>query len=155
VREEFVVKPLSDFFSWAPTAKFCLTRQPRIFSSVGIISYRIFPATSIMILCAVLLKVISLQYSHLIKTVSLLHMKLAFLSPISFRSILMSFPERNVDLQCGVLFSGVPSQGCCVFYAYYISQPGHALVQLVEALRYKPEGRKFDSQWSHWNFSLT
>ena len=23
------------------------------------------------------------------------------------------------------------------------------------ALRYKPEGRGFDSQWCHWNFSLT
>ena len=27
--------------------------------------------------------------------------------------------------------------------------------QLVEALRYKPEGRGFDSRWYHWNFSLT
>ena len=26
---------------------------------------------------------------------------------------------------------------------------------LVQALRYKPEGRQFDSQWCHWNFSLT
>ena len=25
-------------------------------------------------------------------------------------------------------------------------------VQLVEALRYKPEGRGFDSRWCHWNF---
>ena len=32
---------------------------------------------------------------------------------------------------------------------------GHAVAQLVEALRYKPEGRGFDSQLSHWNFSLT
>ena len=29
------------------------------------------------------------------------------------------------------------------------------VVQLVEALRYKPEGRGFDSRWCHWNFSLT
>jgi hypothetical protein len=29
------------------------------------------------------------------------------------------------------------------------------VVQLVEALRYKPEGRKFESLWCHWNFSLT
>jgi len=29
------------------------------------------------------------------------------------------------------------------------------LVQLVEALRYKPEGRRFDSPWFHWIFSLT
>jgi len=29
------------------------------------------------------------------------------------------------------------------------------MVQFVEALRYKPEGRRFDSRWCHWNFSLT
>ena len=32
---------------------------------------------------------------------------------------------------------------------------GHAVAQLVEALRYKSEGRGFDSQWFHWIFSLT
>jgi len=32
---------------------------------------------------------------------------------------------------------------------------GHAVAHLVEALRYKPEGRGFDSQWCHKNFSLT
>ena len=31
---------------------------------------------------------------------------------------------------------------------------GHAVAQLVEALRYKPEGRVFDSRWSHWDISL-
>jgi len=30
----------------------------------------------------------------------------------------------------------------------------HAVAQLVEALRYKSEGRGFDSQWRYWNFSL-
>jgi hypothetical protein len=29
------------------------------------------------------------------------------------------------------------------------------VAQLVEALRYKPEVRGFDSRWCHWNFSLT
>jgi hypothetical protein len=29
------------------------------------------------------------------------------------------------------------------------------VAQLVEALRYKPKGRGFDSRWCHWNFSLT
>jgi len=29
------------------------------------------------------------------------------------------------------------------------------MAQLIEALRYKPEGRVFDSRWYHWNFSLT
>jgi hypothetical protein len=32
---------------------------------------------------------------------------------------------------------------------------GRVVAQLVEALRYKPEGRGFDSRWCHWNFSLT
>jgi len=32
---------------------------------------------------------------------------------------------------------------------------GNAVAQLVEALRYTPEGREFDSRWCHWNFSLT
>jgi hypothetical protein len=31
----------------------------------------------------------------------------------------------------------------------------HAVAQLVEALRYKPEGRGFDCRCCHWNFSLT
>jgi len=29
------------------------------------------------------------------------------------------------------------------------------VAQLVEALRYKPEGCGFDSRWCHWIFSLT
>jgi hypothetical protein len=29
------------------------------------------------------------------------------------------------------------------------------VAQLVEVLRYKPEGRRFDSRFCHWNFSLT
>jgi hypothetical protein len=34
---------------------------------------------------------------------------------------------------------------------------GGAVVEaaVVEALRYKPEGRRIDSRWYHWNFSLT
>jgi hypothetical protein len=32
---------------------------------------------------------------------------------------------------------------------------GHLVAQLVEALRYKPEGSGFDSPWFHWNISLT
>jgi hypothetical protein len=30
-----------------------------------------------------------------------------------------------------------------------------AVAQLVEVLRYKLEGRGFDSWWCHWNFLLT
>jgi hypothetical protein len=32
---------------------------------------------------------------------------------------------------------------------------GHAVAQLVEALRYKPERRGFDSRWCQWNVWLT
>jgi len=31
----------------------------------------------------------------------------------------------------------------------------HAVAQLIEALRYKTEGRGFDYRWWQWNFSLT
>jgi hypothetical protein len=31
----------------------------------------------------------------------------------------------------------------------------YAVVQVVEALGYNPEGRRFYSQWCRWNFSLT
>jgi hypothetical protein len=31
---------------------------------------------------------------------------------------------------------------------------GHAVAQLIEALRYKPEGRGSDSRWCRRNFSL-
>ena len=36
---------------------------------------------------------------------------------------------------------------------YSVKYP--SVAQLVEALRYKPEGRGFDSRWCHWKFSLT
>jgi hypothetical protein len=38
---------------------------------------------------------------------------------------------------------------------YKGSQRGTPLVaQLVAALRYKPEGRGFDSRWCHWKFFI-
>jgi hypothetical protein len=41
----------------------------------------------------------------------------------------------------------------------YLNRPqlstGHPVAQLVEALRYKPEGRRFDFRYCPWNFSLT
>jgi len=45
-----------------------------------------------------------------------------------------------------------------IFFSLYsvIMKPrGHAVAQLVQALRYKPEGRWFDSRLCHWNFPLT
>jgi hypothetical protein len=36
----------------------------------------------------------------------------------------------------------------------WVFKRGHAVAQVVDALRYKPEGRGFGSLWCHWNFSL-
>jgi hypothetical protein len=35
-----------------------------------------------------------------------------------------------------------------ILFSIYI-QRGHAVAQLVETLRYKPEGRGLDSRWCH------
>jgi hypothetical protein len=47
----------------------------------------------------------------------------------------------------GYTFQNIISTGTEVFV-------GYAVAQLVEALRYKPEGRGFDYRWGHWNFSV-
>jgi hypothetical protein len=44
---------------------------------------------------------------------------------------------------------------CKYSVALSVNCYGHVVKQFVEALRYKPEGRGFDSRWGHWNFSLT
>ena len=36
----------------------------------------------------------------------------------------------------------------------YDHHKGHAVAQLVEALRYMPEGRGFDSRWCHSIFFI-
>jgi hypothetical protein len=41
------------------------------------------------------------------------------------------------------------------FYRNLLIKWGHAVAHLVEAVRYKPEGRGFDSRWCHWNYTLT
>jgi len=44
--------------------------------------------------------------------------------------------------------------GTCTIKCSASLRADHAVAQLVEALRYKPVGRGFDSRWCHWNFSL-
>jgi hypothetical protein len=46
-------------------------------------------------------------------------------------------------------------EGNRILFRVEPGSPGYAVAQLVEALRYKPEGRGFDSRCSHWNFSVT
>jgi hypothetical protein len=50
------------------------------------------------------------------------------------------------------LFVFMENQASLVFTSALHLLRGGAV---VEALRYKPEGREFDSRWCHWNFSLT
>jgi len=45
---------------------------------------------------------------------------------------------------------------CYTVLITYGTTPGAgACHNTVEALRYNTEGRGFNSQWCHWNFSLT
>jgi hypothetical protein len=41
-----------------------------------------------------------------------------------------------------------------IFSSVLLDVRGHAVAHLVEALRYKPEGRGFHSRWCHCYFSL-
>ena len=52
-------------------------------------------------------------------------------------------------LHC-MLPEGTSSQNSVLLYSMW----GRGGV-VVKALRYKPAGRGFDSQWCHWNFSVT
>jgi len=42
---------------------------------------------------------------------------------------------------------------CYFIYLHFTFGSGGG--RLVEAMRYKPEGRGFDPSWCHWNFLLT
>ena len=48
----------------------------------------------------------------------------------------------------------VTAGDCALFLWKTKGKLGHPVEQLLETLRYKPEGRGFDSRWRHWNFSL-
>jgi hypothetical protein len=44
---------------------------------------------------------------------------------------------------------------CCDLMYPSRNVRGYMVAQLVEALRYKPKCRGFNSRWSNWNFSVT
>jgi len=76
------------------------------------------------------------------------------------REILLRLSQeghRVVSNQVGIVV--LKTQGSLEMSAllgYYVAYSSkYAVVQLLEALRYKPEGRGFDSRWCHWNFLLT
>jgi hypothetical protein len=41
-----------------------------------------------------------------------------------------------------------------IIYAQLYMCTVYVVAQLIEALRYKPEGRGFNSRWCQWNFSI-
>jgi hypothetical protein len=59
--------------------------------------------------------------------------------------------KRFSGHKCAVTAQFVPIFTLFAVWVFMV----RAVAQLVEALRYKPEGRGFDSRWCHWNFSLT
>jgi hypothetical protein len=67
----------------------------------------------------------------------------------------------NISKDCGAfIFSCKSFTASCMcmlilWFFYALVLIGYTVVQLVEALCYKPEGRRFNSWWCHWNFSLT
>ena len=67
--------------------------------------------------------------------------------------------NENHHTNFKILFPGVafPSKSSMSESSntYPNMQWARAMAQLVEALRYKAEGRGFDSRWCHWNSSWT
>jgi hypothetical protein len=72
---------------------------------------------------------------------------------------LSSFYNFEMHLQCKISWQASSSllwwTSTSLLKKPATSIRGHAVAQLVEALRYKPEGRGFDSRWINWNFSVT
>jgi hypothetical protein len=55
----------------------------------------------------------------------------------------------------GALTSRTPQGNVGLFRGYFTLPTvcGHAVAQLVAALRFNPEGHGFDSQWGPWDFT--
>jgi hypothetical protein len=68
----------------------------------------------------------------------------------------VNFSSRFASLEWVQKLRGFISSAfkLCLISIYHDDGLGHAVAQLIEALRYKPEGRGFDSRCCHWNFSL-
>jgi hypothetical protein len=66
--------------------------------------------------------------------------------------VIMELLQIFTLYQYTLLVSTQSVRKCSLFTSPSV-QEGHAVVQVVEGLRYKSEGRGFDSRWFHWNFS--
>jgi len=59
---------------------------------------------------------------------------------------LVILKSRNIDIRKARWVSFK------IFMLFNTKTLGPPVAQLVEAIRYQPEGRGFDSRWCHWNF---
>jgi len=72
------------------------------------------------------------------------------------QSVNLSPLRRLIERQALPLFIlqfGLLDEGA--IYCTTYKRSGNRGSTVVKALRYKSEGRWFDSRWCHWNFSLT
>ena len=92
-----------------------------------------------------------LQILHMFQVTRYVGIITEIFKHVNYHLGLMLFPRyiEVITTECTVHFMN------CSFSHSFIYTGGHAVAQLVEALRYKPEGCGFDSRWCHWNFSLT
>jgi len=78
----------------------------------------------------------------------------------------MQQPSKQCFIRChkNLLGTNLVHSKCWILrYAYVLqeliftipSKQGYAVAQSVEALHYKPESRRFNSQWGNWASSLT
>jgi hypothetical protein len=63
-------------------------------------------------------------------------------------------PEKTKNVGDKICNNNIRKLTASAFCWTYISNVGHTLAQLAEALHYKPEGRGFNFRWCPWNFSF-
>ena len=96
-----------------------------------------------------------LLFTHLYVTYSIDHH-----GTLCVRRIVCTFQSYyttncSVSLCCPSLSTAEAAENVTPFCSPELHLQHVVSVQLVEALRYKPEGRRFNSRWFHRNFSLT
>ena len=84
-----------------------------------------------------------------------------------FEALALNSPDKSpsystVPFQNAAVYVDISEKSLLTIYllyqqilTYHKINKGHAVRLLVESLRYKPEGRGFDSRWCLRNFSLT
>ena len=120
------------------------------------ISWEVFEERhcSVKLLCRLTLRHVSLihtcTYLHIRKQECVMWQMACRMRAVECPAQLLCYAAFTVVQISRILFTRPASPYCeeCV-------HTGHVVAQLVEALRYKPEGRGFDFRWCHWNFSLT